>query len=971
MLPKAIVSACLALHLPRGQGLVEVPSACLPDAVAPLKEVTVDGETMPIGIWRNGWPSARVASNIFRILVQDVLGYKVVFSAEGQTRYTGLEGTFLGAGTIAKGLNALGLNLKVYSSYNSSTQDPSPFFSSIDDIDTSLLAACDSAAVRNSWRTATVRGFEMYQRTFPGDVDGYYTDAASGEHWPICHGNLWWLAPSCRSNPSKCVPWLTYYPAWRAMEHMQLATLYNMPLAIGFAATEEAYASIPKQHDVLWYWWLPDATFADKDVQRMVFPIDDFVELGDSWEARGIMHEVLDKWVMNGLQAREPQQLAERMKIAPKAMTSMLAAVAAGKDEYTVACDWLKADATNPPWRAWVPRATDCVEGQGWADATDQLVTARSNATQCIWCPAGSVSRYDYRVSGFVCKACSPGQFFDADSCRDCDIGRFSSTSGQTHCSPCEMGTYASTRGVSSCTSCQPGFITQGRGETNSSGCGCAKGMHLGNNKDCVSCAMLHTTESPMAASERDCILDMEQVKQAGLLMFALLCLGAAALAAALFRRYKLIQADEAMQKTLKQGFRSISMPQHPMCLVPFLCFCELDSEEMSQCHEGIRNMGRLLVLDTKRDVDDFKGSGRQVVFFSYTWTSWARSGPNASQLACMKAAAQRLRDMEDIDPEHLYIWLDVIGIPQANDRCKQLAIESLYVYASTSDYLVVICPEGRHEQTAEVVGVDAYKSRTWCRVEQMAHFSCHGLDSMWYSDRPGEITRIDENWLRDVAHIFEGEVTCCRLGHPSRQVCDRQLLVPTVLAMYTVLLKTTRSGASADIEEIWDLMNMNRDRTFPKTFMYNDSGKMRQRQLFGSTVERIQDLVRSNDGPFAHKAPVPRQSVFGHTMSTISWRRAASRLILSRQYQQRSGYIARWLLEAADEAKVGTHRKESEDRSDSFCTKAQTERLESSALSRRSHKAQSMSQVESGQSVLSVEEVVITTVPTSTICRI
>eukprot|EP00929_Paragymnodinium_shiwhaense_P067699 TRINITY_DN3403_c0_g1_i2.p1 TRINITY_DN3403_c0_g1~~TRINITY_DN3403_c0_g1_i2.p1 ORF type:complete len:988 (-),score=64.64 TRINITY_DN3403_c0_g1_i2:265-3228(-) len=897
-------------------GLWFTDAACLPHALPATRKVTVDGETMPLGLWVFNWESPIVASHVFRILAQDVLGYEVVFGPRGTISasaiwalagcapnidclhndslrepvrryhlaleawpwivnihrqwqkmvperapvripdigYTGVDGTFLPASAVSEGLATAALPLQVYSSYNSSMYDPSPLFSKTHDIDASLLAACNSSAIRKSLEDLR---FYKYPEAFPEDVGGYFVDEAK-RPWPRCFDGNWWLAPSCRENPDKCIPWVTY-TAWRAMVHMQRASLYNMPLAIGFTDNFTAYALMPRKYKVLMYWYLPDPTFVDLNMQLVLFPTDEYKAVGDGLLERGHIPQALDKWVMKGLKAKEPMLLAERMKIPPDAMDAMLKELAVGRSADVVACDWLKRQSSDPDpiWKAWIPLPTDCVEGQGWADEEERHVSRFEDATQCVWCGLGTVSKYNREANGYLCVPCAVGTYFmvhGSGNCEYCDIGRFSSTPGQTHCDLCEVGRFTSKQGSSKCTLCTAGFITEDVGTTNSSGCVCPQGLYLatasdGNRRECLSCQWLFATKAVDASSPRDCRLDLEQAKQAGLLLVAIFCSCALVLTTALFRRYQHIQQDGAMRKTLQRGLRSISMPQHPMCVMPFLCFCDLSEEELSACYEGARDRGSLLMLDSAQDVQLFQESGRKILFLSYSWTSWSRLGPNSKQVACMKAAAEGIRSMAAIHPEHLYIWLDILGIPQVSPGCTALAVDSLYVYASKADYLVVICPECVHEETHEAVNAETYKSRIWCRVEQIAHFSCHGLGTMFYSAEPGELIAIDENWIRDVVHIFAGHMTCCRLGHPSKQECDQKLLVPTVLAMYTVLLRRVMSGAPEDIQMIWKLMNADRALTFPRSFSYNLSGKVRQRELFGSTVDRIHEVMLVKGG--------------------------------------------------------------------------------------------------------------------------
>eukprot|EP00929_Paragymnodinium_shiwhaense_P072005 TRINITY_DN3655_c0_g1_i3.p1 TRINITY_DN3655_c0_g1~~TRINITY_DN3655_c0_g1_i3.p1 ORF type:complete len:1055 (+),score=66.82 TRINITY_DN3655_c0_g1_i3:179-3343(+) len=951
--------------------------ACLPDALPPREKITIDGVEMPLGVWIVGdWSSAWLVSNVFRIIAEDVLGYEVVFSPPGRESpeairalagcslhqdclfedskrepvrryhvaletysaalseyhlwlkmrpdktpvriedigYYGVEGTFIPDGIVSAGFQA-GVSLQVYSSYNMSLHENSQFFSDVRDINTDMLLPCSSSLMMDLFAAATQRGhgFEKYAKAFPNDVRGYSENERV--FVPACFEGPWWFAPACRDNVQKCIPWITLN-TWQSTEQMQRAARYNMPLAIGFAANWTSYALLSRRHRVLTYWWSPDDTFTDLGMHMMVYPIDEGSHFGQTWTDRGHLPKVLDKWVAKDLRARAGVHLARRLQLGQQDMQDMLDSVAAGNDAYKAACEWFQRGDTKPTWETWFPRATDCMEGQGLANAAGDPVSEATEATQCVWCADGFVSAY-YSSAGFLCTPCSPGKSFNAQwaSCQDCDAGRFSDSLGQTQCQSCGSGRYAASRGMSTCDSCPVGFITEGTGETNSTGCVCEQGQYLSQGQrdgtsTCQACPWLHSTTSSGARSREECHIDLDQVTQVGLMVFALACLGCASLAAVLYRRYRQLVQDDAMHCLLEKGMQSISVPQHPMCLMPFICFCDLSEDDLAACYEGARDRGSLVVLDTQEDIREFKDSGQKVLFFSYAWTSWEKLGPNLTQLVCMKHAAERLRVTTDVDPEELYIWLDILGIPQANDRCKKLAVDSLFVYASQSDYLVVICPESRHEQTDEVVGLENYKSRIWCRVEQMAHISRQGIGSMWYSTRPGELTAVDEGWFQDVVHIFDGQVTCCRLGHQGGRECDRQLLVPTVLAMYTVLVRRSMSpdGAPSGVQAIWHWMNADRSHTFPQTFSYNDLGKLRTRKLFGSSIDKLVEVMTHTGAP-ALLGRTERQSITGlhsfsdgHGMSTPRYWLHVAKMVMSKRYHRRLDYTAQKLVQAADQ---------------------------------------------------------------------
>ena len=45
-----------------------------------------------------------------------------------------------------------------------------------------------------------------------------------------------------------------------------------------------------------------------------------------------------------------------------------------------------------------------------------------------------------------------------------------------------------------------------------------------------------------------------------------------------------------------------------------------------------------------------------------------------------------------------LYIWLDILSIPQRNDTLKRLAVNSLYTHARQADALVFVEPDSEHQ---------------------------------------------------------------------------------------------------------------------------------------------------------------------------------------------------------------------------------------------------------------------------------
>eukprot|EP00929_Paragymnodinium_shiwhaense_P058791 TRINITY_DN29459_c0_g2_i1.p1 TRINITY_DN29459_c0_g2~~TRINITY_DN29459_c0_g2_i1.p1 ORF type:complete len:1104 (+),score=92.11 TRINITY_DN29459_c0_g2_i1:95-3406(+) len=890
---------------------------CLPSAaqhLKNLKNVTVRGVDMPLGIWALSWPSSWLASHVMLIIAKDMLGYEAALGPGGQVSstainalagckihddclheplndadewryhlafetwedfaaetvegwrnlqpfrapiifrdigYAGVEDTYVPPSVIAGGMAGAGLTLDYYRSYNASKSEPWLFFDSIADFDRSSLTECTAL------KDAVSAQGSLYTKWFPEDTSGYEVDT-SGSFSMKCFNQTWWLAPACRSEPSNCVPWLTAHVGSGVVQAMQRSVRYNMPLALGFIDSATTLHALVRSRRALFYH--PQPSVADHELDamaRITFPMHDEDEYANGMLATAAPAMRLDKWAMRGLQASaaEAYAVAQRMRISTKAMKSMLSQVAAGSSYYAAACDWLRNTAD---WRAWVFDSSECVTGQGLGDDNKRPVETRGNATSCVWCPLGKYSWYHEEEHSWLCRPCPTGQFspgVGATACQNCTAGRFSSEAGQTECTLCPKGLFTSSPGSVACQICPAGMLTAETGSTGVAACLCPRGEFLDNSRSppsCTSCGFIRTTAGSGAVSDDECILDWHRILPHAALLLALLSLSIAPLFAIYIHRrnqHKRERQDmmEAMRQNLKQGYASTSTLQFPMSLIALNCFCDLSLNDVSECYEGARDVGKLLTLDSVGQIHRFKASGRTILFLSYTWLSYESLGPNDVQLKCMQAAARKICTEQGHDPEAFYVWLDVLGIPQAHENCKKLAVDSLYVYASNADYLVAICPSCRHAQTNEDGGIDMYKSRVWCRVEQVAHCCTNGFSRMSYSTSPGELHPIDENWIQDVLYIFEGEVTCCRLRHPGDRRCDKELLVPTVLAMYRTLSAKIHEGCilGDDVYSVWEMITNDHDRVFPQTFQYRTAADdVRTKQLFGKLISWIDGML-------------------------------------------------------------------------------------------------------------------------------
>eukprot|EP00929_Paragymnodinium_shiwhaense_P028718 TRINITY_DN16591_c0_g4_i1.p1 TRINITY_DN16591_c0_g4~~TRINITY_DN16591_c0_g4_i1.p1 ORF type:complete len:991 (+),score=46.31 TRINITY_DN16591_c0_g4_i1:91-3063(+) len=843
-----------------------VDGACLPDPVEASGLIEVDGVMMPLGIWMLTWDSASLVANVVRIIAEEVLGLQVnmgpgnqmasssptairalagcritndtveecfnnnlhavdrryhlafetwsayshwlKWEASGSDRrpvllghmgYLGSSGPHIKKSTDSASVSRNGLSLLFYRNYNITCFDRSASFASIDDFDPSLLQNC------SDMRRASDVYLPSYAQHFDYD-DGFgFQRNSDGSYSLICHAGLWWLSPSCRANLGNCVPYLTNEHANGMQEIMMKSSYCDLPVALAFASPSAQLADILEQHDIMLHTWQPNILSVETQLTPVVFPDYNATLALQGFYVTRLADRELHKWTMRGFEdhAVPSVYVARRMNFTNGDINMMLSCVAAGQSHYQAACNWLKSGASD--WRKdWLP---SCPRGE----IANLTGTPRPGSSQtrveCLPCQAGRF-RNDIREN----------------SCSVCPAGRFS-RAGSAACQKCWKGSYASLHG----------------------------------SQTCQTCAWWYTTSAGAEDSE-DCLLD--PLKLAAIFAGTLLSLPV--LIGLLVRcQNKRTRQMERVQGVLTRGLEAIDELKHPMCVVKLTDFCAMSLEEVRQeCHEVARDAGKVIFLDTLRAIDKFRAAGSKILFFSYTWNSWYKLGPDVVQLDCMKKAACKLCELCTEDVSCMFIWLDVMAIPQINPNCKAQAIDSLFIYASMVDYFIAICPEGTHEDSHEPAGPEAYKSRVWCRIEQVAHCSVNGFRNMYHCLGPEHLEPIRENWLDEIIHIFEANMTCCRRRHPDNIPCDRELLVPTLLAMYAVLFQrlkwveqgghegTHKTASRRSLEAVWSCMNADVNRTFPPTYIYRKSdGTQEKRLLFGGAVSCLHDLAKKPSG--------------------------------------------------------------------------------------------------------------------------
>lgn len=302
------------------------------------------------------------------------------------------------------------------------------------------------------------------------------------------------------------------------------------------------------------------------------------------------------------------------------------------------------------------------------------------------------------------------------------------------------------------------------------------------------------------------------------------------------------------LRNQIKQGVETITEFHHPMVVISGEALAQMSWDRLQGLHEGARERGILKTFDTMSSIAEFRqGHPRaRVVLFSYEWLSWSFKGPTALQFSCMQDALQLYRQAMSLGSEDVFVWLDVLSIPQLNKGVQRLAVNSLYTYASAVDATIIVAPESRHEGTGEFANLETYKSRVWTRVEQVAHVAAHGLDSLYIAATGGKrLECASEAWLKDVVDIFSGSMTCCRLEHAHQDHCDKETLVLPLLGLWYVLCGGEGPRSNVGAELLRGLIAPRVHEIFPEEFNFVTKSGTEVRSLFGDLIPMLDKHLR------------------------------------------------------------------------------------------------------------------------------
>eukprot|EP00434_Breviolum_minutum_P042187 symbB.v1.2.037536.t1/scaffold5565.1/size25819/1 len=179
----------------------------------------------------------------------------------------GFSGAAVFPSEIAAG-QLVSLNLSLHSAYHADNKLAlAQVFSKIADVDVSKLVRCED-----------VQMSEEYLQNYlavTGDRDGGFHSNDTA-----CPGGYFWLAPSCRSSSSTCIPFLhTSGSIFRRAEMMQKAAFWNIPIAIAAVSSYTDYFNIVQGYKTIFDWYFPEhrqlAESPAGDPKLILFPMGD------------------------------------------------------------------------------------------------------------------------------------------------------------------------------------------------------------------------------------------------------------------------------------------------------------------------------------------------------------------------------------------------------------------------------------------------------------------------------------------------------------------------------------------------------------------------------------------------------------------------------------------------------------------------------------------------------------------------
>jgi len=498
------------------------PGLCLPDGIpeGERRSLFVDGVELPLGFWVLDWASARLTSEVAKILVKEVLGVHAITSGIGGISVTGLYATAGCSDPLLYAFEAHGCSLETYARSPhhvsleiwgisklvtmrdrlSSIEAVVPrdggtmgylgheglyvfeqerakayrerglaleYFKSWDSRwhDSSLLFnsmfEVDTAYLQPCSELTLNDAVEMenyFHHT--GDEGGVVRNDEGKVAAARCWHDYWWIAPACRANVSKCVISLTASPGWGLLDNIQRAALFNMPMAFAVASNTTAWGQSGRAFRGAHYWYVPDDTFVDLLPSQIFFPPYKAEEWAVGLRATQNAMTTLSKVVWNRLGALDPrvERFISNLDFGGTILDRLLVdATTNDTDSHeTVACRWILSN--QHVWSRWIPSPTECNVGLGLVNASRSFVDSLATSGGMM-AMGGAVG----------CDFCTPGRYSaeiegDTRACIQCAAGTSQPAPLQAACDACPSGKFAAAPGQESCQPCAVGYFQNSTG---------------------------------------------------------------------------------------------------------------------------------------------------------------------------------------------------------------------------------------------------------------------------------------------------------------------------------------------------------------------------------------------------------------------------------------------------------------------------------------------------------------------------
>lgn len=317
---------------------------------------------------------------------------------------------------------------------------------------------------------------------------------------------------------------------------------------------------------------------------------------------------------------------------------------------------------------------------------------------------------------------------------------------------------------------------------------------------------------------------------------------------------------EQLMDLTLTESIRALHQLDYPLHLIRGDEF--VDQGKLMR-HEVLRNTHKLTVLDSLSDVDAFVAAGKHVVFFSHQWTSFTTPDPSGNQYTAMCTSMKKLARQNGWDEscKDVFVWVDYSSIPQANLSTQNLAIRSLAAYASSATYFIIVAPDAPHADLGDTCDLGTYQRRMWCRAEQVCHSMRNGTERMFISTG-NDLSPVENDFFIESLHVFNGDLTCCRLEHTGLRACDRQSLVIPLLGLYGELCRMSHEANNpnkkgnvntdslSSVEVFLHEIEKHQEEVFPRTFrrvMWRKNKRVEEEViLFGDLIDRMKNHIKS-----------------------------------------------------------------------------------------------------------------------------